>query len=195
MSGPRRTVLRLGSCLLAVLLAGAWPTAGDVRAATPNPVPAAARLQGQFLLVGRVTAATRVDGEHRGQLLLRTWTFVPGCPSGACAAIELVRQRSDGTDRMLLGRRAAGTYAGQGMFYAPLRCGGRTYLRGEAVPFTITVRVTATSAVGGVLLASRVNATYVSRARRNLTPCLDLPGHDAAAYLGNLVPAQPATAA
>ncbi len=185
--GSRWTALLVGCFVVAVLLAGAWPAAGDVRAATADPLLAEARLQGRFLLLGHVTAAARVAGERTGQRLLRTWTFVPSCPSGPCPVIGLIRQRSDGSDGVLLTRRGMGAYAGQGMFYAPLRCGRRIYRRGEAVPFTITVQVTATTPVGGSLMASRISATYVNRLRRNLTPCLSLPGHDAASYLGNLV--------
>jgi hypothetical protein len=179
-------VLVVGCCLLAMLLAGGWLGVEAARGASPDPLLAGARLQGQFLLVGRVTAATRVGGERRGQGLLRTWTFLPGCPAGPCSVVGLVRERTAGTDKLLLTRRGAGSYTGQGIFYVPLRCGRRTYPRGEAVPFTVTVQVTATTVVGGVLLASHVNATYLNRSRQNLTPCLTLPGHDAASYLGTL---------
>ena len=81
----------------------------------------------------------------------------------------------------------SGLKPGAGLF-APLRCAGRTYRHGERVPFTITVRITAAASVNGVIVATRLRATYVNRTRINLTPCVVAPGHDAATYRG-----QPAT--
>jgi len=182
-------VLLAGCCVLAVLAVGAWPPTADVRTATANPLLAAARLQAPFTLACLVTAATRAGGQPLALLLLRTWYFAPSCAAGASAFVGVVAQRSHGSDGVRVTRRGAGTYAGQGICYAPLRCGGRTYLRVEAVPFTITVQVTATTVLMQLLLASRVNATSIHRSRRNLTPCLALPGHDAASYFGNLVSA------
>src|SRR5436305_9453069 len=145
----------------------------------PAPTPAAARLDGQFLLAGRVTVAAGVRGEHVGQRVRRTWTFTPGCPAGVCPTIVLVRARTAGSDSLVLSRRRPGYYVGTGSFYAPLRCGRRVYRRGAAVPFTITVRVTAAALAGTVVLATRIHATYTNRSRRNLTPCVGALGHDA----------------
>ena len=117
----------------------------------------------------------------------RTWTFTSLCPSGQCSRVKLVRQRSAGTDRLTLSRRGPGRYSGTGKFYAPLKCGGRLFHRGEAVPFTIQVHVTAAAYVGSVAVATRVNATYTNRSRTNLTRCVDIPGHDAASCHGHLV--------
>jgi hypothetical protein len=160
-------------------------------AAAPTPD---ARLQGQFLLAGRVAVAAHVPGEHVGQVVSRTWSFTPGCPAGPCATVTLVRTRASGVDTVTLYRRGPGYYAGSGSFFAPLRCAGRTYPNGAAVPFTITVRVTRTLPAPWPLLASRVSATYVNRSRQNLTPCVAVLGHDAATYHGYVLTAQPPTA-
>jgi hypothetical protein len=158
-------------------------------APTPNPLIAQARLVGQFLLAGRVTAAVRIPGEHRGQTVSRTWVFSPVCRSGPCAQITLTRQRGRSFDRLALSQTAPGSYSGQGSFYAPLRCGGTTFAKGVRVPYTITVTITAAAASDFGVLATRVNATYLNRRRINLTRCVGVLGHDAANYHGHIVPA------
>lgn len=155
--------------------------------APPGPPPASARLQGAFLLSGHITVAVRVRGEHRGARFRRTWTFVPNCPSGPCPTIGLIRERAGGADRLLLRLRSPGLYTGKGRFYAPLRCGHRRYARGESVPYTVSVRVTAAMISGGAVLATRISAAYTNRSRTNLTPCVAIPGHDAASYRGQLI--------
>jgi hypothetical protein len=149
--------------------------------------PAAARLQGQFRMAGRVTRASNVHGVHVGDKVTRTWTFTPGCPTGACGTVVLVRNRGRGTDRVTLHRKRPGYYTGHSSFYAPLRCGGRVYKRGELVPFTITVRVRAAAVSGGIVVATRISGSYTNRSRTNRTPCVLLPGHDAATYRGQLI--------
>lgn len=148
-----------------------------------------ARIQGRFSLTARITDARRVYGEHRGQTFTRLWTFSPTCATGSCSTIGLVRQRAGGSDRVLLVRIAPGLFLGRGSFYAPLRCGRRTYLRGAAVPFTITVRVTDAIIYGPAVFATGIDATYVNRRRTNLTPCVAFLGHDAASLQGRLAPA------
>lgn len=180
-----------GVALAAILAAGAG-TASAAPPTTPPttppaPTPAVARLQGDFLLAGRVTAAANIRGEHVGQKVSRTWTFAPKCPTGACRSIGLVRRRAGGSDTLLLTRRSPGLYGGSGTFYVPLRCGSRTYSRGASVPFTITVRVSGAALAGGDALATRIDATYTNRSRSNLTPCVMLPAHDAATYHGRVV--------
>jgi hypothetical protein len=169
--------VRRAAALLAVL-ASAPPAA----AAGPPPF-AGARLEGQFSMQARITVAHNVVGEHAGERLGRTWTFRPLCASGACAQVQLVRNRAGGGDVLTLAETTPGSYAGNGLFYAPLSCAGTTYVRGESVPFRITVTITAESTAG---LATAVKATYVNRSRRNLTRCVDIPGHDAATYTGPL---------
>jgi hypothetical protein len=133
---------------------------------------------------GKVTKAVRIRGEHVGQTVKRTWTFTPRCAAGACSSVQLVRQRQAGTDKLVLRRISAGYYEGNGKFYAPLRCARRTYDRGVSVPFTIQVHVTAAAMVGGQTVATSIRATYTNRGRRNHTPCIFIPGHDAASYTG-----------
>jgi hypothetical protein len=164
-------------------------------AATPRRIgdPTRARLHGSFLLAGRVTVAKNVSGEHVGENVLRTWTFTSSCRTGECATVSMVRPRAGGTDSLVLHLRAPGYYVGQGSFSAPLRCGNQTYRNGEAVPFTITVRVTAAVVVGGVDAATRVGASYANRSRTNRTPCVAVLGHDAATYHGHLVLSSPPT--
>jgi hypothetical protein len=146
----------------------------------------AARLQGTFQLEGIVTVAHNVAGEHVGDIANRYWTFTPLCPTGPCARVKLVRTRGTSTDTLVLRRRAPAFYTGSGTFYAPLRCGTRTYLRGEQVPFKITVRITKALLLNGIVVAARVNASYTNRGRMNLTPCVAALGHDAATYHGHL---------
>jgi hypothetical protein len=157
-------------------------------AAAPTTPTGSARLQGSFLLNGRITAVSGVRGERRGQRFQRTWTFNPTCPSGACAFIGLIRARAGGTDRLTLRRRSPGVYIGSGRFFAPLRCAGQIYARGESVPFSVTVNVTSAAVSNGALIATGVSATYASRSRTNLTPCVRPPAREAASYTGQLIP-------
>jgi hypothetical protein len=147
-----------------------------------------AMLSGQFRLHARVTAAKDIRGEHVGQRFGRTWTFTPLCANGDCTTVELVRPRAGGTDTVLLDEIVPGQYYGSGSFYAPLRCAGRTYRKGEFVPFAITVTVTAATVVSNVDVATSITATYTNNYRENLTECVDVPGHDAAVYQGQLLP-------
>jgi hypothetical protein len=152
------------------------------------------RLQGTFTMDGRVTVAHNVRGEHAGQPVRRAWTFGSTCASGACPTVSLRRQRgSRSADRLTLRRRSPGLYSGQGVFYQALVCHRRRYPRGGRVPFTVTVRVTATRTVQDVPFATAVRATYVNRRRENLTRCSGLLGHDSARYTGAVraVPAPP----
>jgi hypothetical protein len=143
-----------------------------------------ALLKGSFQMSGRVTVADNVRGEQVGQVVTRTWTFNPECAAAPCAAVQLVRGRANGTDTLTLELTRAGSYAGSGVFYAPLRCSGRIYPRGQEIPFRITVRITATDGTA----ASTIGATYVNRERTNLTPCIGVLGHDSARYVGLLAP-------
>jgi hypothetical protein len=173
--------LALGVALSAAAAAPAAPAATD-------PTLGLARLAGQFELAGRVTVAVRIKGERAGQNVLRTWSFLPRCATGACAIVALVRERASGSDTVTLRRRSPGYYTGSGSFYAPLKCGRNTYRKGLLAPFTVTVTVTkALRDPTGQLVATRVKATYTNRSRRNLTQCVALPGHDAASYHGHVI--------
>jgi hypothetical protein len=152
---------------------------------------ASARLQGVFAMSGRITDAVNAGGEHPGEVVRRTWTFTSTCPAGACPTVALIRTRSRTTparvDQLVLHRRSPGFYSGTATFLAPVRCAGRRYAKGEAVPFSITVRVIAAQTVGGQVLASRVRAFYRNPQRIGLTKCVSVPAHDAARYTGKLV--------
>ncbi len=166
-----------------------------VAGAASRPDPARARLQGYFQMAGRVTSAYNVRGEHTGQKVIRIWRFLPRCRTGACSRILLIRRRARGTDWVILHRRRDGSYLGRGSFPAPLSCAGRIYPRGERVPFTITVTVTAAQLKNGVLVATRVTGTYLNTYRFNRTPCVAMLGRDAARYHGHAIPAPAADAA
>jgi hypothetical protein len=152
--------------LMAALAAAAALAPGA--AAQPPP-----QLQGTFQMTGRVTVANNVRGEHVGQVVQRTWTFTPLCPTLPCPTVQLVRQRATGIDSLTLHETQPGVYTGDGRYVAPLRCAGHIYRPGQAVPYTITVHVTE---------AGQLRATYVNRSRINLTPCIGVLGHDSARY-------------
>ncbi len=157
-----------------------------VAVASTPAAPEGARLVGPFELAGHITVARQVPGERAGQNFFRTWTFFSRCRVGACDSVGLVRSRARGSDTLRLVRRSPGSYTGAGRFFAPLRCGRRTYARGQSVPFTITVRVTAaTTLSSGEVLATDVSASYVNRRRTNLTRCFAVLGHDSATYAGH----------
>lgn len=179
----RRLVISAQLALLGVL-AGA----SGAQAAGGAPLPdASARLQGTFSMNGRITTAKHIRGEHRGEEVSRSWSFAPQCPAGPCSTVQVTRRRPGGSDTTVLTATSRTTFVGKGLFYAPLRCDGRVRPHGESVPFTLKVKVTSRALVLGVPVASAIRATYVNRSRRNLTRCVDVPGHDAAAYDGTIV--------
>lgn len=183
--GWRARLLLVTMAGLALSAVGAPGRTGTAGAAVSAPD---ARLEGPFALTGHITVAKRVLGERAGQSIPRTWTFFPTCAEGPCASVRLIRERAGGSDRLTLVRRAAGTYAGSGQFIAPLRCGRRTYARGQSVPFTITVHLTATARLSsGSVIATALTATYTNSTRTNLTRCFAVLGHDAAVYTGQAV--------
>jgi hypothetical protein len=181
----RRAGCGLSGLVLAVTMiaSAGLPTAA---AAARSPTRSA-RLEGFFLLSGRVTVAANVSGEHVGLRVRRIWAFNPLCAAGACRRVELVRIRPGGRDRVILHRAAPGFYVGRGRFYAPLGCAKQIYRKGEAVPFRVTVRITAAKPVAATVIATHLRALYTNPSRRNLTPCVSAPGHDAAAYHGHLL--------
>ena len=150
---------------------------------------ARARLEGGYILKGRVTVATAVRGEHVGQHLTRRWKFTPTCSTGSCPRIGLTRGRRRASNQLVLRRVAPGRYRGSGSFYRPLRCGRRLYQHGEKAPFTITVRITAAVDFEGVIVATAIHARYASPKRINLTRCVLPPTRESAVYRGHLIPA------
>ena len=157
----------------------------------PPAPPATARLQGIFAMDGRVTVASRVKGEHPGDLVRRAWGFSPTCATGVCPVVDLLRQRQGGVDRVTLHLRRPAYYVGAGTFYVPLHCGRRTIARGELASFTIAVTIDQAVQYGDVALASEIKASYTNPRRTNLTRCIAFPGHDAARYTGSIVTGQP----
>jgi hypothetical protein len=178
-----RRIILIAGTLLAIGGASAPTAAAQV---APAPV-AGARLQGDFVLNGQVTVAVRIRGERTGEKITRNWTFTPLCPAGQCRTVTLLRRRHAGVDRVTLLRRSPGHYSGRGSFAAPLQCDGATYPTGARVPFMITVRIDSAVVSNGTVIASRVSATYTNAVRINLTPCVAVLGHDAAAYHGHVV--------
>jgi hypothetical protein len=164
----------------AAVLSGAGAAAAQVDPSTT------ARLEGRFAVAGQITVAVHIRGEQVGQRVLRSWTFTPLCAAGGCEQVELVRQRQGGTDAVVLNLQSPDYYTGQGRFFAPVRCGGRRHTRGESVPFTINVQITAARIISGAAVATQLQATYVNPTRVNRTRCVGLPGHDAATYSGSL---------
>jgi hypothetical protein len=171
---------RLAAASVLTILAVAAATAS----ASAQPPANDTLLTGTFQMSGRVTVANNVRGEQVGQLVTRTWTFTPQCATAPCATVQLVRGRAGGTDTVTLVETPTGAYAGSAVFYAPLRCSGHIFPRGQEIPFRITVRITATNGTS----ASAISATYVNRRRTNLTPCIGVLGHDSARYTGVLAP-------
>ena len=86
----------------------------------------------------------------------------------------------------ILHRRRPAYYVGKGSFFAPLRCGGRTYPKGQKVPFTIKVWITtAQLSTSGEDVAIRVRATYTNSTRINRTPCVAISTNNCADMLEN----------
>lgn len=163
----------------------------------PGAAAAAARVDarplGSVEMRGRVVQAEKVRGERVGQVVRRRWTLVPdGCVGSVCQAIHVDRERGDKRhDQLTLTRVAPGRYRGKGVFYAPLRCQGRVYVRGSRVPYRITLTVTQATRVQSIAFARQMTATYLNRGRQDLTPCPLGPSHDAGRYHGRVVSALP----
>jgi hypothetical protein len=170
--------------LAALVLALCAPSALGAAAAA---VPEDASLEGYFLLAGRITTAVNVPGERAGQTLRRSWVFLPLCPVGACADVELHRGGTHGRT-LVLHRRAPALYQGSGSFSTPLRCGARVFPGGATVPFSITVRILAAGTAGSSgagaqrTVATAIRATYSNPLRVNQTPCIAIPSREAATY-------------
>lgn len=188
----------LGSAAALLAAAPALAQPGGEPAPQPPPPPAPppaveARLQGAFAMQGTITYTKHVRGEHRGEQVQRRWLFAPGCPEGPCEQVTLTRERAGGvSDELVLARIAPGTYSASGRFFVPLRCGKRVYRRGGAVPYTVTLQITAAAPdQSGQLFATALAAQYLNTRRQNLTPCPGGIGSDRASYSGALAEAFP----
>jgi hypothetical protein len=139
-------------------------------------------------MLGKLTDAHNVKGEHRGQRVRRTWFFIPKCPTGSCGKVTLARRRSGKQirDVVLLKRRRPNLYVGSGHFWIALKCAGRVIQYGGFVREKIAVRITRTRVIGTDLFASGIKANYENPSRVNFTKCPGGIGHDAATYGGTL---------
>ena len=151
---------------------------------------ASARLQGAFTMAGRDhrRRQRRRRAPRRGRPAhVDLHLPVPGrrLPDGRAAADPQPHRPAAHRPARPAPPRP-GFYSGTATFVAPVRCAGRRYAKGEAVPFTITVRVTAAQTLGAQLLATRVRAFYRNPRRIGLTQCVSAPAHDAARYTGTL---------
>lgn len=160
--------------------------ASGVAPAQGQPTPP--RLQGTFALRGRLTTVDDVYGEHQGQRVHRTWTFVPLCAAGGCRRVILKRMRSGRQilNVAVLTRRGPKLYVGRDRFWVALRCSGRVVRHGGLATATIRVRITRSAIVGTTHFATAIRATYNNPRRANLTRCPGGIGHDAASYRGRL---------
>jgi hypothetical protein len=165
----------------AALCAGALLAGVATVAPGPSTAAVPARLQGYFLLAGRITQAVNVPGEHAGQRLRRAWTFFPRCPSGPCPRVALIRGGTRGRT-IVLTTQGPGLYTGSGSFPAPVRCAGHVFGAGETVPFTITVRITGTEPDPSGPVATSIRAAYSSPSRTNHTRCVAAPSRESATY-------------
>jgi PKD repeat protein len=176
--------------LLLVTAYGLLLTQASARAAVD------ARVLGTFSMRAKVTTAVDVLGEYPGEVLTRRWLIVErDCAGDVCRVLEVDRERGQGLySRVQLRRVGPGRYAGRGVFYAALSCGGEVYSMGSRVPYEITLTIVGTTMVDGVRFARRIGATYVNRSRRDSTPCPLGPSHDAATYTGSDTSALPTPA-
>jgi hypothetical protein len=140
--------------------------------ATPPPSPSppapkppralsAARLQGTFEVVTRITSVKGIDVET-GDKETFDWTFRPACRSGACS-VRLSFPYRGAFDRHTLSLRLArsgAVYKGSATAKF-LECN----YRDVPGPVTITVRVTKGAWVGGVWRATRIRGSYVHTTR------------------------------
>jgi hypothetical protein len=147
-----------------------------------------ARVHGTFSMRARVTAAVNVRGERAGEVLHRRWVITSSdCRRNICRRLHLDRQRSDHRySRVTLVRTGAGRYRGTGAFESALSCQGRVSPQGSRAVYSITMRVTAATSIGGVRFARRIAATYENRKRTDTTRCPLGPSHDAARYSGRV---------
>jgi PKD repeat protein len=175
--------LVLGACLLFVC-------GGQARATAPRSHTVNARVSATFVMHGRVTRALRVAGEHRGETVIRTWTFTgQACTRTYCRRLQLRRERSAQLfDTLVLTRVGVGRYRGASRFFEALECNGALFPRGEVVPYRITVRVTRARTIQGIPFASALSADYANLRRSDRTICPIGPSHDSAVYGGTASP-------
>lgn len=187
----RHPVPGLAAGLLAALCLANLAMAAPAGAAARQASAAGdARVVSTFVMHGRIVSALRVRDEHTGEPIIRHWQFIgQRCGPSACRTLMLRRERGDHRfSRIVLRHVGVGRYAGRARFYAPLRCRGRLYPRGEVVPYRIRIHVTQSTAIEGIEFAARLHATYTNARRIDRTHCPLGPSHDAAVYTGTAAP-------
>jgi hypothetical protein len=179
-------------CLMAVLVLG-LASAGAAPVLAQGPSTTAhgavnARLRGVFTMQGTITLARNVYNERAGQHFTRGWTFYPKCNAGACQRVQLKRRRSGRgiLDSLVLDRKSPGFYSAKSRFWIRLKCGSHVIKHGGLVNERITVRITRTVRVNGVLYASGIRASYHNPSRYQYTRCPGGIGRDGATYTGSL---------
>jgi PKD repeat protein len=184
--------------VIAVVLATTAALAPSALAGSGSGSAINARVVGTFKLHAYVTTAVNVRGEHAGQKFIRIWKIIPKeCDRSICKVLSLRRQISDHRhDHITLDRVGPGMYRGQGVFYAPLECLGKTYPRGSRIPYTITLTVHHAVTIQGIRFAHSLRATYNNPYRTDETPCPLGSSHDAGRYWGHVEspPAPPVAA-
>ena len=150
---------RLAAALLASLAAAVALAA--TAPARPESGAAGPRLEGAWRLTGKIVSGQNLAGQKVGDSVKRSWSFAPRCPTGACD-VTLKRERPDGgfaTDQLKL----EGTvYSGSELFVGSYTCNGVEYPQGEKGPIKIVVRVVKAKTIGGVLRATKIQATLSS---------------------------------
>ena len=135
----------------AVTGAGRSPRTASVSVTTPPPPPVSdARVEGRFLIDGKVTKTTFTN-YHAGSRYRTTWYFDPTCDVGACD----VKTGGDGNKESVLRRKGAG-YSGKVSVPKGSQCGKVKIGETE----TISFRVTAAHFLHGVWLASKIQGTF-----------------------------------
>lgn len=172
---------------VALLVVAATVALASVASAADAPV--GARLEGKFLMKGKIFFAQDVYGEHSGQHVKHTWTFTPGCPQGPCERVRLKRRRSGQRklDELVLVRQSPGVYVGHGHFWVALKCAGQVVSHGGYVKETITVKIVGARLVNGTRFATNLSAKYENPSRTNYTRCPGGIGRDGAVYGGRLI--------
>ena len=134
--------------------------------ATPVPISTRPRLDGRYpvkLTVTRANAMARSAGTAVGDVIERTWTFLPQCTKGAC---DVKLQISDHGTSIKVTLTYDGTaYVGSASTPLPGECAGKPFLLGDGLTgeFAWTVKITAAKLMSGQLRATAITGTeYVS---------------------------------
>ncbi len=153
----------------AAIAAGGSDATAAIAVADPGPSRVVsggvgpARIEGHFAVAGRVTAAQRVAGAHRGERLRRSWTLSgEDCATSSCPEVRLTARLgfSDATlSRLTLRRAGPGEYRWRHTVTAATLC-HRRHLGGvQRATAALTVTVSSRAEVRGVWYATALRAT------------------------------------